>query len=102
MMSTTGQQRSTALHDGSSETRTPLRAVRVEMTCPKCGIGKMEAGNVVLTSDPPQYPSTCTECGYSENLWTRYPHITYEPDIMQGESASTADGGPLPTDDGGQ
>lgn len=60
------------------EKRTELHCYRVECVCPKCEVGTMEAGEFILTSSPPQYPSTCTSCGYEENLWVKYPAMRWE------------------------
>lgn len=41
--------------------------------CKKCDV-EMEAGNICLTSNPPQFPHTCPKCGNTVNtVNTTYP-----------------------------
>lgn len=68
-----------------SETREEVVAIRVDLVCDKCGIGKMRhhPSDGALCSSPPQYPHTCNnkECRYHIYMGLRhiYPYIEYVP-----------------------
>ena len=47
------------------------RAYRYQ--CDVCGKGEMVGNGVQLLSNPPKYPSICTECGFTTNLLHSYP-----------------------------
>ena len=61
------------------EVTNEVRVVKVVMKCdaPKCK-GEMTPGNIVLTSNPPQYPHSCNVCNTSRTFWVIYPQIRYE------------------------
>ena len=47
----------------------------VEYQCDKCKIGNMvRSGNIMLMTDPPQYPHKCDNCGNMENSNISYPY----------------------------
>lgn len=60
------------------EIRTFVKPVKVEMSCPRCGSGRMLPGDTVLTTYPLQYPHECNSCGYTETYRKIYPYIEYE------------------------
>lgn len=59
------------------EKLTEVTTLRVEWPCPDCEDGYMVADNMVLTSNPPQYPHACDKCGYMiySGIYKRYPRI---------------------------
>jgi hypothetical protein len=63
-----------------NEVRTPMQAVKVMYPCPKCKKGFLQVASAALQSDPPQYPSLCTndKCKHGENLLAIYPRIELE------------------------
>ena len=34
----------------------------------------VEDGHIILTTDPPQYPHKCNNCGCKKNYYIRYPY----------------------------
>lgn len=65
-----------------SEKVAECKVLTVEMICDKCHNGIMIPEGYVLTSNPPQYPHKCKNCGYSENYRFQYPYqkvIPLEP-----------------------
>jgi hypothetical protein len=62
-----------------TEIRRPARVVLVDMACDHCSVGRMRFSGVVLTTNPPQYPHTCTSCGTTATYGNTYPHLDYEP-----------------------
>ncbi|NIR52902.1 hypothetical protein GWO43_30240 [candidate division KSB1 bacterium] len=71
-----------------TETRVEMKVIQVDKTCPECGEGKMRNDGFVLTSNPPMYPSHCTNefCDYRERYAEkRYPYLEYEPKQTKGE-----------------
>lgn len=61
-----------------AETFTPVRPVSVDYECDKCHNGHMRSTGVMLTSDPPQYPHECDECGHAQTFDRMYPYVYYE------------------------
>lgn len=50
---------------------------RIDKLICDCG-GEMSATGEMLTSNPPQYPHLCKNCGTKENVWNRtYPRKIY-------------------------
>jgi hypothetical protein len=66
----------------SRELRAPVYTLNVSLLC-DCG-GSMVFEGRVLTSNPPQYPHTCDQCGKSERAKKKYPCIEYEFGTMPG------------------
>ena len=60
------------------ETKKEVKTFVLDYCCDKCFEHKMEFNGLVLTSNPPLYPYTCKNCGYTINLKKRYPIIFYE------------------------
>jgi predicted nucleic acid-binding Zn ribbon protein len=62
--------------------KTPLRAVRLEYECNKCG-GKMEVfkamdgSNTVTGNNPIKYLHICKKCGRKEYLPGKFPRIEH-------------------------
>ena len=55
-----------------------VKTVRVNYVCDACQSGNMVAGNIVLTSSPPQFPHTCDQCGASRTfVGFKYPYLKY-------------------------
>ena len=48
---------------------------QVDFRCPECQNGWMRPSGIVLTSNPPQYPHTCTSCSYKQTFGVRYPYV---------------------------
>lgn len=55
-----------------------VQATQVDERCPKCGQGWMRGTGIVLTSNPPQYPHKCTNCGYTQTYGVQYPYIVHQ------------------------
>ena len=55
----------------------PLRPVRVDYKCDKCGAGYMRPTGVLLTSNPPQFPHRCNNCDAHQNFTEKYPTVRY-------------------------
>ena len=51
-----------------------VEVVQVDEKCPTCGTGYMRPTGIVLTSNPPQYPHKCTNCGYEQTYPQKYPY----------------------------
>ena len=63
-----------------SERVAEVKTLTVEMICDKCGNGRMiRNGNIMLCSNPPQYPHKCNSCGYEENYPFTYPYQKLVP-----------------------
>lgn len=58
------------------EIKKPVREYIVHAMC-ECG-GEFIPGDMVLMSDPPQYPHKCNKCGTSATFNKKYPSIEYE------------------------
>lgn len=61
----------------------PMRTVQVELSCPECGKGTMNAmQNPVgqTEQNEPIFLHTCSngECGHQLQITKPYPHITHE------------------------
>lgn len=59
------------------EEREEVKPVIVRYKCSKCNEGYMQRTDTVLTSNPPQFPHTCSKCGYNEIFLIMYPHLEY-------------------------
>jgi len=59
--------------------RVPVDVYKEKKRCPECDTGYLQqTSGGVLTSDPPQYPHKCTECGYHMHIRAKtYPRIIY-------------------------
>lgn len=58
----------------------PLRPIRVDYKCDKCGDGCMRPTGTVLMSDPPKYEHRCQLCGARQNFTHQYPTIMHAPE----------------------
>ncbi len=62
------------------ETRTPVQAVQVDLSCDECHAGSMIAGQEAQMCNPPRYIHKCDNCGVKK--WVsggkKYPRIEYE------------------------
>ena len=57
-----------------------VKTLMVHMKCDKCGNGLMlKDGNIILTTEPPQYPHKCNNCGHQENYFFPYPYQKLVP-----------------------
>lgn len=45
------------------------------MLCDKCGKGHMRPTDLMLTSNPPQYPHRCDNCDAHQNFFRCYPYV---------------------------
>lgn len=45
----------------------------VDEKCQNCGQGWMRPNGIVLTTNPPQFQHTCTNCGHKQNYTVKYP-----------------------------
>lgn len=61
-----------------SERQTPLKPRLIDQDCdgPGCE-GVMRPTGVVLMSNPPQHPHTCTECDNFAVYPVSYPYLSY-------------------------
>ncbi len=57
-----------------SEELIPVNTFVAQYKCPNCSVF-MKFSGVVLTSNPPQYPHVCPDCGHKETLRKSYPAI---------------------------
>ncbi len=67
-----------------SEFEEESKVITVKMKCDKCGKGFMEMVGIAYPTSPMQYPHKCTNCGYKENYFTKYPYqkfVPKEPDV---------------------
>lgn len=66
---------------GNREKIRPVKAVLKTLSCPTDGCdGEMQAGGMVLTSNPPFYQHFCTKCGYTEYIHGKtYPYYDFIP-----------------------
>lgn len=55
-----------------------VRTRQVDERCPVCGKGWMRPTGIMLPTEPPQFPHSCTACGYSQVYPVRYPYIVTE------------------------
>ena len=61
------------------EQQFPIQIVGVDYICDVCGQGKMEQnGNIILTTNSPQIPHKCPNCGYERTFFERYPTVRYQ------------------------
>ena len=56
------------------EVRIPVDTYMARYMCDECDGGEMKGDGIVLTSNPPQYPHTCTDCGARKIFMSSYPH----------------------------
>lgn len=66
-----------------SETRSMMRAHRIDYICDRCHEGSMIAANLVYTSNPPQYPHQCDVCGWTATFPKTYPHVEFHQEAAQ-------------------
>lgn len=61
------------------EIRQEVKTYKVHYMCDdkNCG-GEMQPTGLCLTSMPPLYPHTCSQCGISKNFPDTYPYIETE------------------------
>lgn len=57
---------------------------QINLYCDKCGT-RMERGGIVLTSNPPQFPYKCPECGHETTSHIAYPVQQVEFDEENAE-----------------
>jgi hypothetical protein len=62
-----------------AEQQIPQQVVSVTYQCDACGEGNMKPTNMVLTSNPPQYPHVCDKCGATQTFCRTYPYVRYVP-----------------------
>ena len=55
------------------------KVITVKMKCDKCGKGFMESVGISYHTSPMQYQHKCTNCGYKENYFTKYPYQKFVP-----------------------
>lgn len=67
------------------ETRRPVRPVLVEYTCDECESGTLNATDIVLSTQPPQYQHQCNGCKELFNMPSKFPKIEYEAWVEDGE-----------------
>jgi uncharacterized Zn finger protein len=62
-----------------SEIKQEVKMFSVDMICDKCGKGKMEyKDGMMLLTDPPKFKHTCSNCGYVETYFCKYPKLEYQ------------------------
>jgi hypothetical protein len=54
-----------------------VKTFTVGYLCDECGKGWMEPTGTMLTSNPPQWPHKCNECGEQKTFWEKYPKTIY-------------------------
>lgn len=60
------------------EINNKMRVVKVEYRCDECEEGNMQSTGLCLTSNPPQYPHVCDNCGHSQTFRKRkYPYVEF-------------------------
>lgn len=56
------------------------KVITVKMKCDKCGKGFMEREDgIAYPTSPILYPHKCSNCGYKENYFTKYPYQKFVP-----------------------
>ncbi len=60
------------------EKRTEIKTFLVSYVCEKCEAGEMKPTGVMLTSDPPKWPHSCSACGHEQVFCLKYPAVAYE------------------------
>jgi len=61
------------------ERKKEVKTYKIEYVCDECGEGDMRPTGICLTSNPPQYPHTCTVCGHEKRFRDKkYPLTVYE------------------------
>ena len=60
-----------------SETRSMMRAHRIDYICDRCSEGCMVGTNVANLSHPPQYIHRCEVCGWTTAFTKTYPHVEF-------------------------
>lgn len=50
-----------------------VKTVGIDYVCDVCGVGTMSHTGIVLSSNPPQYPHKCWNCGHEQTYYSRYP-----------------------------
>jgi hypothetical protein len=55
-----------------------VKTKQLDERCPICGQGWMRPTGIVLELNPPQFPHSCTACGYQQIYPVRYPYIVTE------------------------
>jgi hypothetical protein len=60
-----------------SETRSMMRAHRIDYICDRCSEGIMVGTNVANLTHPPQYIHRCDICGWTAAFTKIYPHVEY-------------------------
>jgi hypothetical protein len=64
------------------EIRNEAKVIMVDLLCPACGKGRLEAKKEagMRCSNPPQWLHKCTECPHTQWIVGHepYPHIVYE------------------------
>lgn len=55
----------------------PLRPIRVDYRCDKCGEGHYRPTGIMLMSNPPKFPHACAHCGDSQTFTEKYPTVRY-------------------------
>lgn len=60
----------------------PLRPIRVDYRCDKCGEGYYRPAGIMLSSNPPQFPHACSKCDDRMTFTEKYPTVRY---ALEGE-----------------